>query len=137
MFHGRPFIYCADAGLGSYDIRTFNSMKGRAFIVTQSVKKLSEKLQQAVFSDCDYRRLSNHDPVTIQEMKAFDRFKEDNLPLYQDVVYKILIADKAVDTGLYEEKTYKNGKTKMVKAKGLLKQRIIVTFSRKDRKSVV
>ncbi len=131
MFHGRPFIYCADAGLGSYDIRTFNSMKGRAFIVTQSVKKLSEKLQQAVFSDCDYRRLSNHDPVTIQEMKAFDRFKEDNLPLYQDVVYKILIADKAVDTGLYEEKTYKNGKTKMVKAKGLLKQRIIVTFSRK------
>lgn len=28
------FIYCADAGLGSYDIRKFNAMGGRRFIVT-------------------------------------------------------------------------------------------------------
>lgn len=131
MFRDKPFIYCADAGLGSYDIRLFNSMKGRAFIVTQSVKKLSEKLQEAVFNDYDYRRLSNDRPVSIKEMKAFDRFDEENLPLYQDVAYKILTADRAVDTGLYEEKTYKNGKTKPVKAKGMLKQRIIITFSRK------
>lgn len=34
---GEPFIYCADAGLGSYDIRKFDSMGGRAFIVAQSV----------------------------------------------------------------------------------------------------
>lgn len=131
MFHDKPFIYCADAGLGSYDIRLFNSMKGRAFIVTQSVKKLSEKLQKAVFNDYDYRRLSNDHPVSIKEMKEFDRFDEKNLPLYQDVVYKILTADRAVDTGLYEEKTYKNGKTKFVKAQGELKQKIIITFSRK------
>jgi len=64
-------------------------------------------------------------------MKSFDRFQQDNLPLYDDSVYKVLTADKAVDTGLYEEKTYKNGKTKMVKSKGVLKQRIIITFSRK------
>ncbi|HAP19841.1 MAG TPA: IS1634 family transposase, partial [Lachnospiraceae bacterium] len=131
MFHDKPFIYCADAGLGSYDIRLFNSMKGRAFIVTQSVKKLSEKLQKAVFNDCDYRRLSNDQPASLKEMKEFDRFQEENLPLYNDVVYKILTADQAVDTGLYEERTYKNGKMKTVKAKGMLKQRIIITFSRK------
>lgn len=131
MFHNKPFIYCADAGLGSYDIRTFNSMKGRAFIVTQSVKKLSGRLQKAVFSDCDYKRLSNDSPASVKTMKEFDRFQEENLPLYNDVIYKILTADKAVDTGLYEEKTYKNGKTRMIKAKGILRQRVIVTFSRK------
>lgn len=131
MFRGRPFIYCADAGLGSYDIRAFNSMGGHAFIVTQSVKKLSAKLQQAVFSDCDYRTLSKDLPCTLQKMKSFDRFQEENLSLYQDVVYKVLDADRAVDTGLYEEKTCKNGKTVMVKAKGTLKQKVIVTFSRK------
>ena len=36
MLHGKKFIYCADAGLGSLNIRNFNSMGGRAFIVTQS-----------------------------------------------------------------------------------------------------
>ena len=29
--NGAEFIYCADAGLGSYNIRKFNSMGGRSF----------------------------------------------------------------------------------------------------------
>ena len=36
------FIYCADAGLESASIRFFNDMGGKAFIVTQSIKKLSK-----------------------------------------------------------------------------------------------
>lgn len=36
-----------------------------------------------------------------------------------------------VDLGLYETKTLKNGKTVKVKAKGNLKQSVIITFSRK------
>lgn len=131
MFKGKRFIYCADAGLGSLDIRKYNSMGGRAFVVTQSVKKLSDKLQEAVFNDYDYRRISNNAPITIEHMKGFDRHQEKNLELYNDTVYKVLLADRAVDVGLYEEKTYKNGKTKTVKSKGILEQRIIVTFSRK------
>jgi transposase len=131
MFKNKQFIYCADAGLGSLSIRKYNSMGGRAFIVTQSIKKLSEKLQEAVFNDYDYKRLSNDTYIRIKYMKEFDRFKEDNLPLYNDVVYKILNADSAVDVGLHEEKFFKNGKSKMVKSKAILKQKIIVTFSRK------
>ena len=34
------FIYCSDAGLGSENSREFNHMGKRAFIVTQSIKKL-------------------------------------------------------------------------------------------------
>ena len=118
-------------GLGSYNIRKYNSAGGRAFIVTQSIKKLSASLQKAVFNDYDYRKLSDNTPITIQYMKDFDRFDPENRPLYDDTVYKVIHADKAVDTGLYEEKTYKKGNTRMVKAKGNLKQKIIVTFSRK------
>jgi transposase len=131
MFRGKRFIYCADAGLGSFGIRKYNSMGGRAFIVTQSVKKLSGKLQQAVFNDCDYRRLSDNSKITIERMKGFDRFDGDNRPLYEDAVYKTINADTVLDVGLTEEKELRNGKTKTVKSKALLKQRVIVTFSRK------
>lgn len=131
MLKGKKFIYCADAGLGSLNIRNFNSMGGRAFIVTQSVKKLSAQLQDAVFNDCDYKLLSNNSNVTLEHMKNFDRHDKDNLSLYNDHAYKILIADKAFDVGLYEDKICKNGKTRRVKSKATIKQKIIITFSRK------
>lgn len=131
MLEGAKFIYCADAGLGSYNIRKFNSMGGRAFIVTQSVKKLSDTLKQAVFNDFGYRLLSSDRPVSIREMKAFDKHDEKNLGLYNDFAYKVITANKALDLGLYEEKVLKNGRIKKVKATGVLEQRIIVTFSRK------
>jgi transposase len=131
MFKGSKFIYCADAGLGSLNIRKFNSMGGRAFIVTQSVKKLSKPLQQAVFSDCDYRMLSNGRKTTVERMKRFDRFDPANHNLYNDSVYKVIPADSFIDVGLTEEKTLKNGKTKTVKSNARLEQWIIVTFSRK------
>ena len=131
MFGGERFIYCADAGLGSFSIRQYNSMGGRAFIVTQSIKKLSKTLKQAVFNDYDYRLLSDNTPVTIKDMKDFDRFDKKNLSLYNDFAYKVLDVENAVDLGLYEEIVLKNGKTKKVKSKAVLKQRIIITFSRK------
>lgn len=131
MIDGSKFIYCADAGLGSYNIRKFNSMGGRAFIVTQSIKKLSNALKQAVFNDCDYRLLSNDTLIKIEDMKGFDRHKKENLKLYNDFAYKVVLADKVIDLGLYEEKILKNGKVKRVKATGTLKQRLIITFSRK------
>lgn len=131
MLPDAKFIYCADAGLGSYNIRKFNSMGGRAFIVTQSIKKLSDTLKQAVFNDYDYRLLSDDTPVTISEMKSFDRHDRNHLDLYNDSAYKVVDADKALDLGLYEDVALKNGRTVKRKAKGILKQRIIVTFSRK------
>lgn len=131
MLSQAKFIYCADAGLGSYNIRKFNSMGGRAFIVTQSIKKLSDTLKEAVFNDYDYKLLSDDTPVTIESMKDFDRHDKENLGLYNDYAYKIIKADKAIDLGLYEEITLKNGKTVKRKANGLLKQYIIITFSRK------
>ncbi|MGN0739829.1 MAG: IS1634 family transposase [Treponema sp.] len=131
MTDGAKFIYCADAGLGSYNIRKFNSMGGRAFIVTQSVKKLSDVLKEAVFNDYDYKLLSNDEPVSVEYLKTMDKADTANLPFYKDMAYKVVIADKAVDLGLYEEKILKNGKVKKVKSTGQLRQKVIITFSRK------
>lgn len=131
MLEKKKFIYCADAGLGSFNIRKFNSMGGRAFIVTQSIKKLSDTLKEAVFSDCGYRLLSSDAPVTIADMKAFDKTDKKNEGLYKDKAYKVIVADKAFDLGFYEEKQLKNGRTRKVKSKGTLRQRVIITFSRK------
>ena len=131
MTGNKKFIYCADAGLGSYNIRKFNDMGGRAYIVTQSVKKLGQEIKDIVFNDSNYRLLSNDDAITLKEMRTFDKKDANNLSLYNDFAYKVIPANTPMDTGLYEEKVYKNGRIKKVKAKGTLHQYIIVTFSRK------
>jgi transposase len=64
-------------------------------------------------------------------MKAFDRNTEGNLTYYNDSAYKVIAADRAVDVGLYDEVISKNGNIRKVKSKAMLKQRLIVTFSRK------
>ncbi|OLA93950.1 MAG: hypothetical protein BHW64_05755 [Candidatus Melainabacteria bacterium LEY3_CP_29_8] len=110
------FIYCADAGLGSYHIRSYNAMGGRAFIVTQSIKKLSNKLKEAVFNDFEYKLLSDETPVSIEAMKQFDKADPKNLALYRDTAYKVIDADTLMDVGLSEEKVFANGKKRNVKS---------------------
>lgn len=129
VIENNDFIYCSDAGLGSYDIRKFNSMGGRRFIVTQSLKKLPDTLKEAVFNDHEYRLLSNDKNISIETLKTFD--PSCNLNLYQDKAYKEIDASKELLMDLYEEKVLKNGAKKMIKSKATLKQKIIVTFSRK------
>lgn len=122
------FIYCADAGLGSYDIRKFNAMGGRRFIVTQSLKKLPDTLKEAVFNDSHYRLLSNGREISIETMKSFD--PASNLSLYQDRAYKVEDASRELVMDFPEERIIRK-KKKTVKAKATLEQRIIITFSRK------
>ena len=127
----KKLIYCGDAGLGSASIRTFNDMGGRAFIVTQSIKKLSESLQNELLKDEGFKLLSSDDKTTISKLKGFDKTDPKNIHLYNDKAYKSVFVDSNIDLGLIEEKKLKNGKTKLVKSKANLKQRIIITYSRK------
>lgn len=71
--NNKKLIYCGDAGLGSASIRTFNDMGGRAFIVTQSIKKLSESLQNELLKDEGFKLLSSDDETTISKLKGFDK----------------------------------------------------------------
>ena len=131
MFENKDIIYCADAGLGYNDARVFNDFGGRKFVVTQSVKKLSDVLKQAVFNDFDYRFSQDGKPMSLKAMKSFDRTLTENRKYYDGYIYKSIMVDKPVDLGLFEIRQSKNGKTRKVKSKGTLKQRIIVTYSRK------
>ena len=131
MFRNKDIIYCSDAGLGYTDTRLFNDFGGRKFVVTQSVKKLSDVLKQAVFNDFDYRFSQGGQRVSLEAMKTFDRDDAENSTYYNGYIYKSIPVDKAVDLGLFAEKRYKNGKTRQVKSKAVMKQRIIVTYSRK------
>ena len=131
MFENQDIIYCSDAGLGYNDTRLFNDFGGRKFVVTQSIKKLNNILKQAVFNDYDYRFSQDGKPASLETMKTFDRTLQENRKYYDGYIYKSIPVDKLVDLGLFEVKQYKNGKAKKVKSKGNLKQRIIVTYSRK------
>lgn len=131
MFENKDIIYCSDAGLGYNDTRLFNDFGGRKFVVTQSIKKLNSILKQAVFNDYDYRFSQGGKPASLETMKTFDRTLKENRNYYGGYIYKSIPVDKLVDLGLFEVKQYKNGKAKKIKSKGNLKQRIIVTYSRK------
>ena len=133
MFQGKEFIYCADAGLGSYNIRKYNSFSKRAFIITQSIKKLSAHMQEAVFDNTDYKLLSSDKSVTIEYMKEFDRNVGENRLLYNDKAYKVIVADHSIElNGFYDEKHFLNGNTRQVKSKVTIPQSLIITFSRKQ-----
>ena len=58
------FIYCSDAGLGSYNIRWFNQLKDRSFIVTQSLKKLKGHLRDWALDDNNWQHGKSIDSLS-------------------------------------------------------------------------
>ncbi len=70
------FIYCSDAGLGSEKIRNYNHMGERAFIVTQSIKKLNAEDKVWALNKTGFKRVSDDTPVDISQ------FPKDDTGLY-------------------------------------------------------
>ena len=71
-FGCRKFVYCSDAGLGSESIRTFNHMGERAFIVTQSIKKLNKDDRTWALERTGFKRVSDNKPVDITQIPDDD-----------------------------------------------------------------
>ena len=59
QFGCEKFIYCSDAGFASEDNRSFNHMGQRAFIVTQSIKKLPVEDRAWALDKTGFKCLSN------------------------------------------------------------------------------
>ena len=53
------FVICTDGGLGSEANRQFNDIHDRAFIVTQSLKKLKKDEREAAMNSQNWKRLSD------------------------------------------------------------------------------
>ena len=74
------FIYCCDAGLGSENNREFNHMGQRSFIVTQSIKKLSEEEREWALKKSGFKRVRDDremDISNLSEDDAADLFYKD------------------------------------------------------------
>jgi len=106
------FIVCTDAGLASESNRKFNDKDGRAFITTQSIKKLKHHLKKWAISSDDWK-LSGTD-------KTYDISKLD------EMIDKASTEDKAK---IRVKVFYKE---RWVKENGF-EQRLIVTYSIKYR----
>ena len=81
-FGCQKFIYCSDAGLGSERIRKYNHMGERAFIVTQSIKKLKAEEKEWALNKTGFRRVSDGKPVDISLLP-----EDDTGLYYKDIPY--------------------------------------------------
>ncbi len=82
------FIICTDAGLGSEANRKFNDIDGRAFIVTQSLKKLKEKECASAMDDKNWHRLSDNKAV-----KDFEKIRSNPSDHTDEIYYKERVHD--------------------------------------------
>lgn len=95
------FVVCTDAGLGSTANRKFNSVQNRAFVTTQSLKKLKKEELNAALSIHGWKSLKDHRPVAIESIEELKNLEEGIY--YKEIPYKA----------------------------GGLEQRLIITFSTK------
>lgn len=111
-FELSKFIVCTDAGLASEDNRKFNDKDGRAFITTQSIKKLKEHIKKWALAPNGWK-----------------------LP-GSDKTYDISKLDEMVDKASPEDKTKIRAKVfykeRWIKEKDF-EQRLIITYSIKYR----
>ena len=98
------FIVCTDAGLASNANRKFNNKEDRAFITTQSIKKLKKHLMEWALDENDWRLTNDSKSYNIKDI---DKNEE-----------------------LYKDKTFY--KERWIKENGL-EQKLIVTYSIKYR----
>lgn len=108
-FELSKFVVCTDAGLSSNDNRKFNNIGNRAFITTQSIKKLKKHLKEWAITESGWK-ISGDKTNTEYNISKLD-CKEDGTSKYQNCSF-------------YKERWIKeNG----------LEQKLIVTFSLKYR----
>ena len=103
------FIVCTDAGLASDANRKFNDRDERAFITTQSIKKLKDFLKDWALAPDDWH------------------ISEPRNKTEQDKIYNINELEKTEEAReLYKDRTFY--KERWIKETGL-EQRLIVTYS--------
>ena len=123
-FGCQKFIYCSDAGLGSESIREYNHMGKRAYIVTQSIKKLKKEEKEWTLNLQGFKRVSDDFPVDITKLPDDDKglyYKDEpytTKKLHQRLIityspkyalYQKAIRDKQVEQA---QKMLESGSTK-------------------------
>lgn len=81
-------IICTDATMCTDDIKLFNVKDGRAFVITQSIKKLKEIYKKEVFEDDNWKIMG--DLKNIYKLSDFINDEELSKIHYVTIFYKII-----------------------------------------------
>lgn len=81
-------IICTDAAMCTDEIKQFNIKDGRAFVITQSIKKLKEIYKEEVFGDNNWRIIG--DLKNIYKLSDILNNEEKCKVHYETVFYKIV-----------------------------------------------
>lgn len=102
--NGKNIIVCTDAAMCSDEIKSFNIKNGRGFIITQSIKKLSNELQEFALDKTGWRILGNLKDI-YDLSKVDDSFKKMH---YNTIFYKEIECEtKSVNQALIITFSYK------------------------------
>lgn len=81
-------IICTDAAMCTDKIKQFNIQEGRAFVISQSIKKLKEIYKEKVFEDDDWRIVG--DLTKTYKLSEILNNDETRQKHYETVFYKIV-----------------------------------------------
>ena len=86
-------IICTDAAMCTDEIKQFNIKDGKAFVITQSIKKLKEEYKKEIFEDSDWRIVGD----LSRTYKLSDILNDEELSKkhYETVFYKIVQTETA------------------------------------------
>ena len=104
-------IVCTDAGLSGYDNKFFNSRNNKAYISTQSIKKLKKEEKEWALSDSDWFELSSGKRMegTVKDLDLKDTifYKEDPYP-HKSIKEQRLIITYSPKYAAYQRKIREN-----------------------------
>lgn len=78
------FIYCSDSGLGSQSNKLLNDTNGRAYIITQSLKKLKKEVRSTALDPNQYRKLGSNQFINLNNLD------ETSKEVYDSIYYKMI-----------------------------------------------
>ena len=81
-------ILCTDAGLASDEIKKYNIKDNRAFVITQSLKKLKDEYKNQVFNKTGWRIAG--DLKNVYNLEAIENNEELKDKYYDTLFYKII-----------------------------------------------
>ena len=83
---GKNIIVCTDAAMCTDEIKKFNVKDGRGFVITQSIKKLSNELQEFALDKNGWRILGNL--VDIYNIEEIEKNEEEKKAHHNTIFYK-------------------------------------------------
>lgn len=81
-FDCAQFVYCSDSGLGSKKNRILNATGGRAYVITQSLKKVKKEIRDVALDTSQFRLIGSNKFIDLKNLN------EDDPEVYNSIYYK-------------------------------------------------